>query len=170
MIKLIGLDVDGTLTKGEVIYDSQGQSIKIFNVKDGLAIANSIKEGYIVAIITGRKCESIEKRGRELGVTDIYQGISNKVEILNELCKKYSISKDEIAYMGDDLNDLGAIKKSAFSGAPKDAVEEILKSVDFVSSKNGGEGAAREFIEAIMKKENKWDAVVDKYRNQGGLN
>ena len=88
MIKLIALDVDGTLTKGEIIYTSQGESIKFFNVKDGLGISNAIKKGYLVALITGRKCGTTEKRGNELGIIDIYQGISNKTEILNEFGKK----------------------------------------------------------------------------------
>lgn len=169
-IKLIALDVDGTLTNGGIIYGDSNLEIKCFNVKDGLAIAGAIKLGYIVAIITGRVSDVVKRRAQDLGITDVYQGIANKVYVLEELCKKYKITKDEIAYMGDDLNDYSAIEYSYLTAAPRDAVDEILNLVDLVSEKNGGEGAVREFIEYIMKKDNLWNKLVERYKNIGGTN
>ncbi len=169
-IKLIALDVDGTLTNGAIIYGDSNLEIKCFNVKDGLAIAGAIKLGYIVAIITGRVSDVVKRRAQDLGITDVYQGIANKVDVLEELCQKYKITKDEIAYMGDDLNDYSAIEYSYLTAAPRDAVDEILNLVDLVSEKNGGEGAVREFIEYIMKKDNLWNKLVERYKNIGGTN
>lgn len=170
MIKMIVLDVDGTLTSGGLGYSDTGVETKFFNVKDGLGIVGAVKQGYKVIIITGRKSDVVEKRAKELGITEIYQGISNKVQLLKELSEKYGVSNEEIAYMGDDLNDYSAMEFSGFTGAPSDAVDEIIELVDFISSKKGGEGAVREFIEKIMKEDKTWELVVKKYKNIGGTN
>lgn len=170
MIKLIALDVDGTLTNGQIVYSDSGLEIKCFNVKDGLALSSAIKLGYKIVFITGRKSEIVKRRAKELGITECYSGISDKVQILEELCRKYDIGRDEIAFMGDDLNDYSAMKFSGLSGAPKDAANEILGIVKFISEKKGGEGAVREFIEYIMKKEKLWEKVVERYINIGGTN
>jgi len=156
MIKLVLLDVDGTLTDGGIYRGNNGEELKRFNVKDGYAIVNTQKLGIEFGIITGRKSELVEIRAKELKIKYLYQGISEKTVILEEIMKKDGLSKEEIAYMGDDLNDLLIMKQVGLSGTPKDAVDEVIQVTDFVSKKNGGSGAVREFIEHILKKDGKW--------------
>ena len=122
MIKLIVLDVDGTLTDGRLYMDDKDNCLKAFYVKDGFAIAQWIKLGGLVAIITGKTSEIVRRRKEELGIQELAQGVSNKVVELNKLLVKYSLSLDEVAYIGDDINDLGVMSKVGFSACPKDAV------------------------------------------------
>ena len=160
MIKLVLLDVDGTLTDGGIYRGNNGEELKRFNVKDGYAIVNAQKLGIEFGIITGRKSELVEIRAKELKIKYLYQGISEKTVILEEIMKKDGLSKEEIAYMGDDLNDLLIMKQVGLSGTPKDAVDEVIQVADFVSKKNGGSGAVREFIEYILKKDGKWEVFL----------
>lgn len=163
MIKLIVLDVDGTLTDGKLYIDSVGNEMKAFNVKDGLAISQAIKFGINVAIITGKTSTIVEKRSKELGITEIHQGVKDKVAVLNSIVDRYSLSYDNVAYMGDDLLDMKVMKMCKLSGAPKDSADEILKISNFISRKNGGDGAVREFIEMILKVQNIWEKVIDNF-------
>lgn len=163
MIKLIVLDVDGTLTDGKLYVTNLGDEMKAFNVKDGLGITQAISQGKEIAIITGKTSQIVTKRCQELGIKEIHQGIKNKIATLDLILEKYSISYDNVAYMGDDLIDLAVMKKCKLAGAPKDSVEEILKISDFISTKNGGDGAVREFIEYILKKENLWNNIVNHF-------
>ena len=154
MIKLILLDVDGTLTDGGIYLGNSGEELKKFNVKDGYAILNAQKLGIEFGIITGAESEILKKRAEKLNIKYLYQGISEKTAILDEIMQISGLQKEEIAYMGDDLNDIKIMKKSGFSGTPLDGVNEAKIIADFVSTKNGGEGAVREFIETILKREN----------------
>ena len=125
MIKLIVLDVDGTLTDGRLYMDDKDNCLKAFDVKDGFAIAQWIKLGGLVAIITGKTSEIVRRRKEELGIQELAQGVSNKVVELNKLLVKYSLSLDEVAYIGDDINDLGVMSKLDFLPAQK---MQFLKS------------------------------------------
>jgi len=160
MIKLVLLDVDGTLTDGGIYRGNNGEELKRFNVKDGYAIVNAQKLGIEFGIITGRKSELVEIRAKELKIKYLYQGISEKTVILEEIMKKDGLLKEEIAYMGDDLNDILIMKQVGLSGTPKDAVSEVIQVADFVSKKNGGSGAVREFIEYMLKKDGKWEIFL----------
>ena len=160
MIKLVLLDVDGTLTNGGIYRGNNGEELKRFNVKDGYAIVNAQKLGIEFGIITGRKSELVEIRSNELKIKYLYQGISEKTVILEEIMQKTGLKKEEIAYMGDDLNDILIMKQSGLTGAPKDAADEVIQIVDFVSEKNGGSGAVREFVEYILKKDGKWETFL----------
>lgn len=160
MIKLVLLDVDGTLTDGGIYRGNNGEELKRFNVKDGYAIVNAQKLGIEFGIITGRKSELVEIRSNELKIKYLYQGISEKTVILEEIMQKTELKKEEIAYMGDDLNDILIMKQSGLTGAPKDAADEVIQIVDFVSEKNGGSGAVREFVEYILKKDGKWETFL----------
>ncbi len=164
-VKLLVLDVDGTLTDGGISIDNDGIETKTFNVKDGFAIAQGIKYGLKFAIITGRKSDIVEKRCRELGIEDIYQGVKNKTDKLAEITERYGISCEEVAYMGDDINDIPAFIKSGFTGAPSDAVLEAYNLADFRSRYAGGRGAVREFIEYILREQGIWDKIVENYKN-----
>ena len=162
-IKLIVLDVDGTMTDGTIFMNNEGIETKAFNVKDGFAIVNAIKEGIKFAIITGRKSVLVEKRAEELGINYVFQGVFNKAETLIELLKELNFTLEEIAYMGDDINDLSILKIVGLSTAPKDAVEEVLSKVDYVTKALGGKGAVREIVEIIMKAQDKWGNVIKRY-------
>lgn len=155
MIKLIVLDVDGTLTNGDIFHTNDGDELKAFDVKDGLGVAMWTKKlGKKAAIITGRKSKLLEKRAHELGVTHLFQGVDNKDEILEEILKKEDIRWSEVAAIGDDLNDYKMLKKAGLSFAPNDASHYIKDIVKVVCDKNGGKGAVREMVEHILKSQN----------------
>ena len=154
MIKLILLDVDGTLTDSGIYRGNNGEELKKFNVKDGYAIVNAQKLGIEFGIITGKESELVKVRAEELNIKYLYQGKNEKTVILEEIMNFSGLQKEEIAYMGDDLNDVKIMKKVGFSGTPLDGANEVKIIADFISTKNGGEGAVREFIETILKKDN----------------
>ena len=150
-IKLFVMDVDGTLTDGKINCSADGELFKSFSVKDGYAIANILpKYGIIPVIITGRKSEIVEYRAKELKITELYQGISDKLSILEQVISKYSCTWDDVAYIGDDLNDIECIKKVGLSACPSDSIFEVIDCVDYVCKNIGGNGAVREFIDTII--------------------
>ena len=146
-IKLLVMDVDGTLTDGKIYMGDNGEVMKAFNVKDGYAIAHMLPEmGIIPVVITGRKSKIVENRAKELGITELYQGVGDKLTQLKIVAEKYNASPEEIAYIGDDLNDLDCIEYCGVTACPLDAVEEVKRKVTFVCKKNGGEAAVRAFV------------------------
>jgi 3-deoxy-D-manno-octulosonate 8-phosphate phosphatase (KDO 8-P phosphatase) len=151
MIKLIVLDVDGCLTDGKIIYSSDGNETKTFNVKDGLAIATWIRMGNRVAIITGRESKVVKRRADELGVKLLFQGIKDKKTLLQKIAKEHNINQDEIAAIGDDLNDFEMLKFVKYSYTPADGMEDIKDIVTTVLPSNGGDGAVRQMIENILE-------------------
>jgi len=156
MIELLVLDIDGTLTDGKIIYTSQGDELKQFDVKDGLAIASWTKKLHKkVAIITGRKSKLVERRAQELGVSHLFQGVDNKDEILEQILKEENLTWEQIAAIGDDLNDYKMLNKVGLSFAVADAVDDIKEICDIVCLNKGGFGAVREMIEYILKHDNK---------------
>ena len=150
MIKLIILDVDGCLTNGNLIYAADAIESKEFNVKDGLGISTWIKMGNHVAIITGRNSQIVKRRAEELGIQHIHQGIKDKDRVLKEIVEKLNVSFEEVAAIGDDLNDFNMLNLVGRSFTPKDGVKEVQGIVDDVLSKNGGEGAVREMIDMLV--------------------
>ena len=152
-IELIVLDVDGTMTDSRITYSENGDEVKSFNVKDGLAIASWRKLGKQVAIITGRSSKIVARRAQELRIEHFYQGVENKKEVLESLLAKLDIKMENVAAIGDDLNDLSMLKSAALSFVPRDASSYVDKVADVVLTKRGGEGAVREMIEYLIKKE-----------------
>ena len=152
-IELIVLDVDGTMTDSRITYSHNGDEIKSFNVKDGLAIASWRKLGKQVAIITGRKSAIVERRAKELHIEHFYQGIENKKEVLESLLEKLDIRMENVAAIGDDLNDLQMLKSAEISFVPRDASAYVDKIATVILSKKGGDGAVREMIEYLIVKE-----------------
>lgn len=153
MIKLLIMDVDGTLTDGKIYMAPSGEAMKAFNIKDGYAIAHMLPKMRVVpVIITGRRSRIVENRAKELGISELHQGVSDKLGKLKEIAEKYSVASYEIAYIGDDLNDLDCLQYCGFTGCPADAVEEVKQTADYVTRANAGSGAVREFIELIKAK------------------
>lgn len=164
MIKLIVLDVDGCLTNGQIVYGESGEEIKAFNVKDGLAIKSWMALGHEVAIITGRRSGIVKRRADELGIMHLYQGVKNKLRRLEMLCADLKIDADEVAAIGDDLNDY---KMLAFAGrayAPADASHYISKMADHVLGRSGGDAAVREMIEDVIRSNGEEQAFVAKWQ------
>jgi len=150
-IKYLVMDVDGTLTDGKIYIGASGEIMKAFNSKDGYGICSLLTEFDIVPIvITGRRSDIVINRCRELRITDVYQGVQDKKERLQAITNDFS----EVAYIGDDLNDLDVMRcikrAGGIIGCPKDAAKSVLEIVDFVSACKGGEGAVRDFIEWII--------------------
>ncbi|OQY10549.1 MAG: 3-deoxy-D-manno-octulosonate 8-phosphate phosphatase [Fusobacteriia bacterium 4572_132] len=162
-IKMIILDVDGTLTDGSIHIDNNGIETKSFNVKDGFAIVSAKKMGINFAIITGRSSKVVAKRAEELGIIEIHQGIKNKAKEIEKIKEKYSLKKENIAYIGDDINDLPGLRKAGLKGTPYDGVQEVKKIADFISTAKGGEGAVREFVEYILRVQKLWKKIILKY-------
>lgn len=150
-IKAFVSDVDGVMTDGSITYDENGIEYKTFNAKDGQGIVKLIKGGLITAIITARQNGTIQHRFEKLGVTKIYQGQKQKDLTLKEFMEEYNLKFDEIAYMGDDLPDICILKNIALAGCPQDAIDEVKEICNFISTKNGGKGAVREFCDFIYK-------------------
>ena len=155
MIKLVAFDVDGVLTDGSITYDENGVEYKTFNSKDGCGIVRLNTAGIITAIITARNNGTVFHRAANLGVTELHQGQKNKIEKLEEIMDKYNLTFDEVAYMGDDLPDICILEKVKLAGCPNDAVEEVLEVANWISEKDGGRGAVREFCDYILKVYNK---------------
>ena len=153
MIKLLVLDVDGCLTDGKIVYTNEGDEIKAFNVKDGFAIVNWLRVGRDVAIITGRRSKIVERRARELGISHLYQGVRDKLAKLETLCAELGIGMENVAMIGDDLNDYRILKKCAISFVPADAHFRVQEIADVVLSRSGGDGAVREMIELLVRQE-----------------
>ena len=151
-IKLLVMDVDGTLTDGHIYVSAEGEIMKAFNVKDGYGIARILpKLNITLVIITGRESNIVKKRAEELGIKLVFQGISDKLSILKEIASNLNISEKQIAYIGDDVNDLECIHFCACTACPADSVDDIINEVNYVCKANGGNGAVREFIEYISK-------------------
>jgi len=162
-IKLIIMDVDGVLTDGKITYGSDGTEYKSFNVKDGLGInlARSINVKF--AIITGRSSDIVDRRAEELQIDFVYQGIKDKKEIFTSLIQSLNIEKNEVCFIGDDLNDLPLIKEVGTTFAPRDASELVKEKVNHVTKANGGEGAVREMIEKIFSNNSNYQNIIETY-------
>ena len=160
MIKFLVMDVDGTLTDGRIYMGVNGECLKAFDIKDGYALHTLLKEnGIIPVIITARKSPMVEHRCKELGVTEIHQGIMNKLDCLNSIVEKYSSSEtaynfSNVAYIGDDVLDLQCIipikEAGGIVGCPLNSAKEVIAVCNFVSQYKGGEGAVRNFVEYLI--------------------
>lgn len=156
MIKFLIMDVDGTMTDGTIFISETGETFKAFNVKDGYGIAVILKsKGIIPVVMTGRSSKILENRCKEIGIEEIYQGVKDKFEYMKNFIALKKIKPEEVAYIGDDLNDFECMEYLCMfkgtTGCPEDAVPAIQKVSTFISTKEGGKGAVREFIEFLTK-------------------
>jgi len=163
-IELIVMDVDGTMTNSHITYSENGDEIKAFNVKDGLAIVSWMRLGKKAAIITGRKSRIVERRAKELRLEHFYQGCDDKLAKLEELIEKLGISMENVAVIGDDLNDYQMLDAARVSFVPRDASHYVDKIASVILTQNGGEGAVREMIEYLIKKEGLEEKFLELWR------
>ncbi len=161
-IRLLILDVDGTLTEGSMVF-VEGDQLKSFNVHDGLGIRLARNFGLEVAIVTGNISNSVMMRAKTLGLKLVYQGVRHKSGIIDRIAEDTGLARGQIAYMGDDLNDLPAFERVGLRFAPSDAVSDIRERADVVTERRGGRGAVREAIEAILKARGEWEEAVASY-------
>ncbi len=150
-------DVDGVLTNGIVTITSDGQLLRQMNIKDGYALKAAANAGLRICIISGGKNEGVKTRLKNLGITDVYLGVDDKVEVYNQLIDMYQLQSQEILYMGDDIPDYPVMKLVGFPCCPNDAVPEIKEASKYISNKKGGEGCVRDVIEQILKVKKKWN-------------
>lgn len=161
-IKILAFDIDGVLTDGS-IFASPKDEIKVFNVKDGLGITMARRLGFVILFISGRGSTSLENRARELKVDYLIMNCDDKIAELNKILKELSMNYENVAYMGDDYNDLSILEVCGVSACPGDAVEVVRERSDIVIEDFGGKGAARAFIEKILRVQDKLEQGIKLY-------
>ena len=166
-IKLLALDVDGVLTDGSIYISPAGEVFKGFNAKDGMGISCALRSGLQIAVITGRQSPIVERRCEELGITLLQQGVKDKRLALQQMAQKLGLVREEIANMGDDLNDIPAFKASGLNLVPADAAIEVMAVADIITKASGGRGAVREAITMILAAQDNWNVIVNSYLNAG---
>ncbi len=159
-IKLVICDIDGVLTDGRIIYDSEGRELKNFHVLDGLGLVLLKKAGIQTGIISARNSKVVAHRAKELKVDHVFTGVFPKLAAYEQLIKKLKLTDDEVCFIGDDLPDLGVMKRVGLAVAVSNAVTETKKVAHFITRKNGGEGAVREVTERILKAQGFWTRIL----------
>ena len=161
-IKYWVIDVDGTMTDAGIYYDDNGNEIKKFCTKDAAGYFTAKAAGMDIIVLTGRECPATTKRLTELGIQHIFQDVKNKKAFIASYMAENNILKEELAYIGDDLNDLPPMKLAGFIACPADACAEIKHTADYVSPICGGHGAVRDSIEYVLRRIGLWDNTVEK--------
>ncbi len=154
-IQAFVFDVDGVFSKN-IILHSNGESMRLINVKDIFALKTAIKKGFIIGIITGGSSESVKKKFNMLGITDVYLSSINKLDDFKDFYLKYNLKPETILYMGDDIPDFEVLSKAGIATCPSDAVEEIQNISHYISDKSAGAGCVRDVIEQVMRAQSKW--------------
>ena len=166
-IKLLALDVDGVLTDGTIYISPAGEVFKGFNAKDGMGISCALRNNLQIAVITGRQSPIVERRCEELGIKLFMQGVKDKRLALQQMAQELGLTREEIAYMGDDLNDIPAFKASGLNFVPADGSIEVLAVADIITKAKGGRGAVREAITMILAAQDNWEQIVNSYLSAG---
>jgi YrbI family 3-deoxy-D-manno-octulosonate 8-phosphate phosphatase len=150
-IKVVLTDVDGVLTDGGMYYSNKGDIMKKFHTRDGMGVTLLHKKGIPTIIVTKEQTEIVRQWSKKMKIKELFDGVKNKELILDKICKKYKIFPTEVAYIGDDVNDVGLLKKVGFSACPKDGIVLVKKICNYTCKKEGGKGAFRELAELILK-------------------
>lgn len=149
-VRLLVLDVDGVLTDGRVLLTADGEELKSFHVRDGLGIKRLMDAGIAVALISGRSSAVVQRRADELGITEVHQGIADKVPVMEQLMARVGVTREAVAVMGDDLPDLALMDGVALSATVADAPPELRAAVDWISEQAGGHGAVRSLCDLLL--------------------
>ena len=150
-IRLFATDVDGVLTDAGMYYAESGDEWKKFNTHDGMGLKLLQKAGIITAIVTQERTKLVARRAEKLAIPELHQGVLDKLSLVREMAARHGLTLSQVAYIGDDVNDLETLKEVGFSAAPADGMPQVIAVVDYVCQKNGGEGAVREIIEMILE-------------------
>ena len=159
-LRLVLTDVDGVLTDGTVLILPDGSEAKSFHIRDGLGMVLARRAGLKLGLLSGRTSSSVAARAAELRLDVVRQGVSDKRAVFEEILREQGLRAPEVAYMGDDLNDLPVMTEVGLSAAPADAPFEVKAQAHMVMENRGGHGCLREFIEAILRSRGDWDALV----------
>ncbi|AJE03002.1 KdsC family phosphatase [Geobacter pickeringii] len=162
-IKLLLLDVDGVMTDGRIIFDSNGVESKFFNVKDGHGIKMIQRAGIQVGIISGRESMVVTNRAAELGISIVYQKALDKLSPYLDILDKTGFDDSQIGFVGDDVIDIPVLRRVGFAAAPADAVSDVFPYVHFTTRNRGGWGAVREVCDLLLRGQGKWDEVTARY-------
>ncbi len=149
-VKLLSLDVDGILTDGGLYYTETGDELRKFNVKDGMGMKKVREAGVELCIISASTTNAIQERGKRLGIPYVHTGVKNKIEVLEKICSDLGIGLENVAHMGDDLNDIVIMEKIGTPITVADAVEEVKGHTLYITQKNGGQGAVREICDLLV--------------------
>ena len=161
-LKYLVVDVDGTLTDAGIYYDEHGNELKKFCTKDAAGFFAAKAMEIKTVVLTGRECAATTRRMSDLKVDHVFQNVRDKQSFLQTFIEDNHISKEQLGYIGDDLNDLMPMKLAGFKACPADSCEEIKEIADYVSTVNGGHGAVREIIEHALRASGDWDSLVEK--------
>jgi 3-deoxy-D-manno-octulosonate 8-phosphate phosphatase (KDO 8-P phosphatase) len=151
-IKAVALDVDGVLTDGSFYWGINGEELKKFSFSDVMGVSLGRKAGLIFALISGEDNILIDRFAQKMGIADIYKGCKDKASALHSFAEKHNLDFSKICFMGDDVNDLGALELAGLSAAPANAHESVKRIVKLITTKSGGNGAVRELIDLILAK------------------
>ncbi|MFC1836612.1 KdsC family phosphatase, partial [Thermodesulfobacteriota bacterium] len=162
-IRLIIFDVDGILTDGRITFGSGDLEIKSFDVRDGHGIKLAKRRGLEVALVTGRRSEIVPRRAEDLGISIVYQRILDKKVVLSELLEKLNLEPEQVAAIGDDVVDIPVFRRVGVGITVPEAPLEVRREADYITSRTGGRGAAREVVEMILKAQGKWDSALARY-------
>jgi len=154
MIKLVVMDVDGTLTNGKIYFSSSGVEYKSFDIKDGMGIMLSREKGIIFALITGRESTIVERRAKELDIKYVYQSVREKTKALKQIFNDTGINPSNTLYIGDDINDIECMRECEYSACPADAVKEVVEIAKYKATKKAGNGAVREILNFFIMEGN----------------
>jgi len=150
-IRLFATDVDGVLTDAGMYYAESGDEWKKFNTRDGMGLKLLQRQGIITAIVTQERTKLVARRAEKLAIPELHQGVMDKLSLIREMATRHGLTLSQVAYIGDDINDLEALKAVGFSASPADGMPQVSAVVDYVCQKKGGEGAVREIIELILE-------------------
>jgi YrbI family 3-deoxy-D-manno-octulosonate 8-phosphate phosphatase len=149
-IRLFATDVDGVLTDAGMYYSESGDEWKKFNTRDGMGIKLLQRAGLVTAIVTQERTRLVARRGEKLAIPEVHQGVMDKLSLIRDMATRHGLTLKQVAYIGDDVNDLESLCAVGFSAAPADGMPAVCDAVDYVCRKNGGEGAVRELAEMIL--------------------
>lgn len=162
-IKCLILDVDGVLTDGRIVVSSDGSELKFFDVRDGHGLKMVARGDIRLALITARPSPITAARAKELGIEDVFQGSLQKLPSYEELLERRGLKDEEVCFIGDDVVDLPILYRVGLACAPTDAVGEVLEAVHYISPKSGGRGAVRDVCEILLKSQDKWAELMERY-------
>ncbi|HZL96458.1 MAG TPA: HAD hydrolase family protein [Vicinamibacterales bacterium] len=154
-IRLFATDVDGVLTDAGMYYSESGDEMKKFNTRDGMGIKLLQRAGIITAIVTQERTKLVAWRGEKLTIPEVHQGVMDKFSLVRDMAERHGLSMEQVAYIGDDVNDVATLEAVGFSATPADGMPQAVAVVDYVCEKKGGEGAVREIIEMILEAQDK---------------
>ena len=162
-LRLLLFDVDGVLTDGRLLLDSDGREAKLYHIRDGTGLVWARQSGLLTGVLSARASASTTERARQLGVSIVRQGADDKLKAYLEVLHEHNLTDADVAYMGDDVLDLPVLRRVGLASAPSDAVVDVRERVHWVSALSGGNGAVRELIEHVLRAQGRWNDLVSRF-------